>query len=101
APGGSALGAPGNVGAPGGSALGAAGADGAPADESIIKGDAIDATISGDGASMDANKAENAAAGVQEVALVVKDASGANVEGTLELQKMEGGASVIYVKKDG
>ncbi|KAM9937407.1 hypothetical protein OXX80_003047 [Metschnikowia pulcherrima] len=97
----SSLGAPGNVGAPGGSALGAAGNDGAPADESIIKGDAIDATISGDGASMDANKAENAAAGVQEVALVVKDASGANVEGTLELQKMEGGASVIYVKKDG
>ncbi|KAM9901139.1 hypothetical protein OXX69_008823 [Metschnikowia pulcherrima] len=111
-PAGSALGAPGNVGAPAGSALGAAGNDvGAPAGPAL--GAADDALISGDGASKDApkdapkdvskdaDKAGPAAAGAQEVALVVKDASGANVEGTLELQKMEGGASVIYVKKEG
>ncbi|KAM9917909.1 hypothetical protein OXX59_009027, partial [Metschnikowia pulcherrima] len=96
-----------DVGAPAGSALGAAGAVGAPAGSAL--GAADDALISGDGASKDApkdvskdaDKAGPAAAGAQEVALVVKDASGANVEGTLELQKMEGGASVIYVKKDG
>lgn len=81
----------------------------AAADESLIKGDAADALILGDGAakdapkdaSNDADKARPAAAAVQEVALVAKDASGAKVEGTLELQKMEGGASVIYVKKEG
>ncbi|KAM9918148.1 hypothetical protein OXX59_008862, partial [Metschnikowia pulcherrima] len=97
APAGSALGAAGAVAAPAGSDLGAA----SNVTESIIQGDAADTLISGDGASKIANQAETTNAGVQEVALVAKDASGAKVEGTLELQKMEGGASVIYVKKEG